>query len=128
MRTKDNFIPRVRIVYVIVFLSGALLAGWLFFIQVVHGDYYRETANEQYVSPSADYFDRGVINFTKKDGQLVSAATVKKGYLLAINPKRLKNPKTALKKISSVVSVDKDDFMRRAAKKNDPYEEIARKI
>jgi len=113
---------------VFIFLFGAILAGRLFFIQVARGDYYREAANGQYVSPSADYFDRGIINFTKKDGQLVSAATVKKGYLLAINPKLLKDPEAAFKKISSVISVDKDDFLKRAAKKSDPYEEIAHKL
>jgi len=128
MRTKDDFIPRVRIVYTLVFLVGALLATRLFFIQVARGDYYREVANGQYISPSADYFDRGTINFTRKDGQLVSAATVKKGYLLAINPKRLKDPAEAFRRISSVVTVNKKDFMRRAAKKGDPYEEIAHRL
>lgn len=130
---KDNFIFRVRVVYVIFLLFGAVLIVNLFFIQVVRGNYYSERASRQYIAPSGGYFDRGSIYFKQKDGQIVSAATVKKGYVLAINPEKLKNPETAYEKISnafghSVSKLDKGDFLRRAAKKNDPYEEIVHKL
>ncbi len=126
---KDNFVFRVRVVYLVFFLFGALLAGRLFFLQVIKGEHYSERAGRQYIAPSGGYFNRGTIYFKKKDGGLVSAATVKKGYLLAINPKIMKNPESVYLKISAIAEgVDKDDFSRRAAKKNDPYEEIANKL
>ena len=126
---KDNFVFRVRVVYTLFFIAGALLAGRLFFVQIVKGNYYSERANNQYIAPSGGYFNRGTIYFKKKSGRLVSAATVKKGYVLAINPKILKDPKTAYQKIAGIAgAVNKEDFLRRASKENDPYEEIIHKL
>jgi len=131
MQIKDNFVFRARLVYAAIFILGIFIVGRLFFIQVVNGEYYRDTANSQYVGYSVSSFDRGTIYFKKKDDQIVSAATVKKGYVLAIKPNLLKDAKGAYDKITGVlenISIDEDDFLARANKKNDPYERIARKL
>ena len=131
---KDNFIFRVRVVYILFFIFGAILITRLFFVQVVSGDYYTERANKQYTVSSGGYFDRGSIYFKQKNGQIVSAATVKKGYVLAINPEKLKNSEAAFEKISQALGqtgfngINKKDFLRRAAKKSDPYEEVAHRL
>ena len=126
---KDDFVFRIKIVYALFFLAGALLVGRLFFVQVVKGEYYAERASRQYIAPSSGYFNRGTIYFKKKDGRLVSAAAVKKGFVLAINPEILKDPEDAYKKISGTTpTIDKEDFLRRASKKDDPYEEIIHKL
>jgi len=56
---------------------------------------------------------------------------VKNGYVLAIKPNVWKDAKGTYDKITSVletISIDEDDFLARANKKNDPYERIARKL
>jgi cell division protein FtsI/penicillin-binding protein 2 len=125
---KDGFSFRIRIAFIFVFIFGAVLATRLFFVQIVHGNYYKELASRQYVAPSAGYFDRGTVFFKRKDGQLISAATVKKGFLLAINPTLLINAESALEKISAVVKIDKGVFAKSAAKTSDTYEEVARRL
>lgn len=135
---RNDFIFRVRVVYFVFIFFALFIAGRLFLVQVVRGSYYKQKASDQYIAPSADYFDRGVIYFEKNDGQLISAATVKKGYLLAISPKNIKNPEFAYKKIKKILAPSgesnvedfssRDDFLRRAGKTGDPYEEVAHKL
>ena len=125
---KDGFSFRIRIAFILIFIFGAVLATRLFFVQVVHSGDYKELASRQYVAPSAGYFDRGAIFFKRKDGQLISAATIKKGFLLAINPSTLTNTENALEKISAIVKINKDTFTKSAAKKTDTYEEVARRL
>ncbi|MFA4890327.1 MAG: penicillin-binding protein 2 [Candidatus Paceibacterota bacterium] len=125
---KDNFSLRIKIAYIFIFVFGAVIATRLFFVQVVHSNDYKELASRQYVAPSAGYFDRGAIFFKKKDGQLISAATIKKGFILAINPKILNDAELAFTKISAVTQIDKDMFFKSAAKKSDTYEEVGRRL
>jgi len=125
---KDGFSFRIRIAFILIFIFGAVLGIRLFFVQIARGSYYKELASRQYVAPSAGYFDRGAIFFKRKDGQLISAATVKKGFLLAINPSILANAQSALEKISAVVKIDKSAFAKSAAKTSDTYEEVARRL
>jgi cell division protein FtsI/penicillin-binding protein 2 len=125
---RDNFSFRIKVAYLFIFIFGAVIITRLFFIQVVHGKYYKELATRQYVAPTAGFYDRGAIFFKRKDGQLISAATVKKGFLLAINPKLLENAETAFEKLSSVAQIDKEIFFKSAAKKTDIYEEVAHRL
>lgn len=125
---KDNFSLRIKIAFIFIFVFGAVIVTRLFFVQMVHGDHYKELASRQYVAPPAGYFDRGTIFFKKKDGQLISAATIKKGFILAINPKILNDAESAFIKISAIVQIDQDAFFKSAAKKSDIYEEVGRRL
>lgn len=125
---KDGFKFRLRLIYLFLFLFSAVLITRLFFIQVVKGHNYQDLANQQYIAPAAEYFDRGSIYFKGKDGNLISAATVKNGFQLVINPGILKDPEDAYQKISKIVDIDKDNFFKSAGKKNDPYEVIAHRL
>lgn len=125
---RDPFILRIRIVYILIFSFGILILGRLFFVQVLNSHVYREEANQQYFVSPAQYFDRGTIFLKDKDGQLVSVASIKKGFLLAINPTILEKPEDAYEKISQIIPLDKDLFFKCADKKDDIYEEVASKI
>lgn len=125
---RDPFILRIRIIYVLIFVFGILILGRLFFVQVLNSHIYKEEANRQYFVSPAQYFDRGTIFLKDKDGQLVSVATIKKGFLLAINPTILEKPENVYEKISQIISLDKDLFFKCAGKKDDIYEEVASKI
>ena len=90
-------------------------------------------ADRQYLRPAVSIFSRGDIFFRTKDGDLVSAATTKQGFTIAINPKILKNATTTYEKLAGVYSrfnrdLPRDDFFLRAAKSEDPYEEIINRV
>lgn len=94
-------------------------------LQVVESDVYQEKAERQYSSTAKNIFTRGTIYFRNKDGTLVSAATLKSGSIITLNPQILKNPEEAYDRLVPILPVDHDVFMARALKANDPYEEIA---
>ncbi len=125
---EKEFVLRIRIIYILIFIFGFIILTRLFFIQVVRSDDFKTLANNQYFAVPAGYFDRGNIYFKKKDGQLISAGVTKKGFLLAINPKFIDNPQEVYDKLSKIIEIDKNLFFKAAEKKDDIYEEISHKI
>ncbi len=119
---------RIRLIYAVVVVVALLLTLKLFFVQIVQGEYYIVKADRQYQQPARELLDRGTIFFQERDGTRVSAATMQNGFLLAINNRELKNPNEVFTELSRLLPLDRDLFYRRAAKLNDPYEEIAFKI
>lgn len=124
---KFNYSNRIRIISIFIFLFALLLIGRLYILQIVDNDVYIEKANRQYSSTAKNIFSRGSIFFTNKDGTLVSAATLRSGAIIAVNPQILKNPEDVYQKINGILPIDHDYFILKATKKNDPYEEIATK-
>lgn len=122
---KSNPITRIRIISICLFLFAVLLIGRLYMLQVVRNDTYSEKADRQYSSTSKNIFTRGTIFFQNKDNTLVSAATLKSGFIVAVNPQILINPEQVYEQIKDIVEVDREMFMAKAKKQNDPYEEIA---
>lgn len=117
----------MRLISLATVLVGVFFLIRLFSLQVVKSEAYTETADRSYVK-SSDTFDRGAIFFEKRDGSRISAATVTSGYLLAINPGLIKDPRDVYTRISEITDLDRTDFMNKAEKKGDPYEEVADKI
>ncbi|OGG72963.1 hypothetical protein A3A38_01705 [Candidatus Kaiserbacteria bacterium RIFCSPLOWO2_01_FULL_53_17] len=126
----DALIVRIRFLSIVVFLGGTLLVARLFFVQIVRGEAFRAEAGAQYVAPVEDSFGRGSIFFQNKDGSRGDeAATLKSGFTIAINPKAIPDPEALFGALSAVIpDLDSADFFLRAGKKNDPYEEIARRL
>lgn len=120
-----NFITRTRVLSVAVLLFALCLVAKLFLIQVVHSATYAERADHQYVTPASDIFERGTIYFSQKDGTLVSAATQTSGFKVAIDPEEITDKDGTYDKLSAVVSIPKADFVAKASKTDDPYEEVA---
>jgi stage V sporulation protein D (sporulation-specific penicillin-binding protein) len=101
----------------------------LYFLQIVNGDTYSEKADRQYTSVSVDTFDRGNIFFRDKNGAQVAAASLKTGYILALNNKDIAtDTESYYKKISEIIPLDASLFYSKISKKDDPYEEIATHI
>lgn len=111
----------------IIIFSGALLTK-LFWVQVVHGNYYSEEADRQYVTPVNDIYQRGTIYFKRKDGELISAATQISGFKLAIHTGKLTDAENVYEKLKEITFISREEFLARAAKKNDPYEEVANRL
>jgi cell division protein FtsI/penicillin-binding protein 2 len=122
---------RLRLLSICILLFAAVLVGKLYLVEVVSGDAFKAKAAHQYVA-GANYFDRGDIFFTQKDGTLVPAATVKTGFTLAANPEEIAkagtDTQTIYDKVNAVVPVPKAEFDQKISKITDPYEELAKRL
>jgi cell division protein FtsI/penicillin-binding protein 2 len=125
---QPNAQLRIRIILGFIVLVGLVIIGRLYWLGVVENGYYKERANEQYVSPKSGLFDRGTIYFTTKTGVRIAAATVEDGFTLAIDPEKLTDAQTAFEKVNAILPINEAKFMAAAAKKTDPYEEIMNQI
>ncbi len=121
---KSSFIFRTRIILFLILLFGFILVAKLFLVQIVHSDFYSEKAEHQYATPSGDIYERGTIYFSRRDGELVSAATQVSGYKVAINPTKITDAESVYEKLSKVAPLGHDEFIAKALKEKDPYEEI----
>lgn len=121
---KSNFTLRLRIVSLVIILITFVFVGRLFLVQVVKKEVFAERADRQYVTPTDQIFERGSILFTRKDGELVSGALQISGFKLAINPNKISNIENTYEKLNAIVPLDKEDFLAKANKKDDPYEDV----
>lgn len=115
---KIIFFSRVFIVLGIIF---CIKLAWL---QIIHGADYVRDADRQYITPKSQIFDRGAIYFSKKDGTQVSAATVKNGFKIAVNPKTLVDVNGLYDQLNSIIPIDRLVFDKKTSKKTDVYEEL----
>lgn len=119
---------RIRILSVAFILGASLLVVRLFSLQVVNGSTYDAKANKQYVVSVGDLFDRGSILFQKRDGTIVSGATITSGFKVVLDATELIDKEDTYQKLSQIIEIDRDEFMLRAQKTNDTHEEIARRL
>jgi len=124
---RAQFRSRIRLVLAFVLLVALAVLIRLYFVQIVHGDEYSQKADRQFASGGSGLFDRGAIYFTRKDGALISAATLATGFLVAINPQIIQNPEAVYTALSTVVpdAITHDAFLAVAAKKGQVYIEVA---
>ncbi|MFA6278879.1 MAG: penicillin-binding protein 2 [Candidatus Paceibacterota bacterium] len=127
---RAQFRTRIRLILAFVVCAALLIIVRLYSVQIVHGDEYTEKADRQFASGGSGLFDRGSIYFTRKDGALISAATLQTGFLVAINPQTLQDPEAAYIAISSIASstISHDAFLAAAAKKAQVYIEVAHRV
>jgi cell division protein FtsI (penicillin-binding protein 3)/stage V sporulation protein D (sporulation-specific penicillin-binding protein) len=128
---RAQFRSRVRVILAFVVLFALLIFIRLYFVQIVHGDEYSQKADRQFASGGSGLFDRGSIYFTRKDGTLISGATLASGFLVAINPQALEDPEAAYAALTAATSstlMAHDAFLAAAAKKNQVYVEVAHRL
>ncbi len=118
-------ISRTRLLSALCLAAGLLLLGRLYFVQIVDGADFLAKADRQYAPKGGALWNRGSIFFTGKDGSEVGAATLASGFTLAIQPKMIADPEALFAALSSLVSLDRETFLRKASRKDDPYEEVA---
>ena len=126
MRTQ--LLNRIRILVAGILIFACVIVVRLYILQIAHGQSYRAEANNQYVRSSRDIFDRGSIFFTLRTGERIAAASLKSGYMLALNPNQIENPTVVYNALSKYMQFDREIFFARAEKTDDPYEEMARHI
>lgn len=125
---RRSFAIRIRIIAVLFFCAALLLLFRLYFLQILKGSELRENVEAQYVVRAGNSDERNDIFFQDKSGELFVAALMESGYLLAINPKEIKDPEKTYEKLSAIIPLDHERFMKGAEKRVDPYEEIAPRI
>src|SRR6266403_3390836 len=116
---------RIYIIITAVAMLGGIIVIRLFSLQVLNSKSYQARAEKQYVTPSGNIFDRGNIYFTAKDGTTVAAATVEDGFKAAIKPIDVTDPAQAYTDLNAVIPTVQADFLAAAAKKKNPYEDVA---
>ncbi|HEX2792653.1 MAG TPA: penicillin-binding protein 2 [Candidatus Paceibacterota bacterium] len=119
---------RLRVLSTLLFLFAFLLITRLYFVQVVDAAEYQLRAEKQYMSSSQELFDRGSIYLTRKDGSLLSAATLATGFTVAMRPSDIEDAETAYAALSAQVAIDKEAFLASAARIDDPYEVVAKRV
>lgn len=121
---------RLRVITLLLILFALLLVSKLYFLQIIQGEEFRAKAEHQYVA-GVTYFDRGVIFFKTKDNALVPGATVKNGFTLVLNPTLLTakdDLEDLYSKLSAFTPLDRTTFLTKAAKVNDTYEELGKRL
>ncbi len=121
-------ISRTRILSLFIVGLFVLIIVKLFYVQVIHKSVYQTRGDGQYMTGRGETEPRGSIYFTRQDGNLVSAATMNSGYILAISPRTIINPEETFKKINTIYPIEKNIFNEKMLKKTDPYEEIAHRV
>lgn len=119
---------RIKLLAILICAGAVFFAGRLYYLQVVKSDAYLEKADRQYVRKGQTVFDRGSIFLSAKDGNLVSAATLKTGYTVALEPKKILHPEDVYNALSGILTFDENILLHKIDDTNDSYEEIAKKI
>lgn len=119
---------RLRFLSIVLAAVALLLITRLYFVQIVHGRDFSLRADRQYVSSSQELYDRGSIYFTRKDGTLLSAASLGTGFTLSMSPAKLVNPEDTYAKLVAITPIERDAFFASAARTDDPYEVIAKRV
>ena len=126
--SKALLTRRVRVLCGFFIIAALLLIVRLYFIQVVHGASYRLQAAGQYAEQNPEIGHRGSIFFTGRDDTLVAAAVMQAGWRIAIDPRQIEDAQMVYKELSRITPIDSDAFFASAAKKSDPYEEVATRL
>lgn len=126
MRAKS--ILRIRCITGAILFLALILLVRLYHVQVVLGSEYDSRAKSQYVHTVEDLFSRGSILFSTKSDELVSAATVQSGYLLAVDPRRVTDVKVTHAALSKIIPLDENEFTRMATLPERTYVEIETKV
>ncbi|MEK7194199.1 MAG: penicillin-binding protein 2 [Patescibacteria group bacterium] len=122
---------RLRLLSLAIIAFALILVSKLYYVQIVKGDVFRAKADHQYIEGS-NFFNRGTIYFSAKDGTLVPAAAVKTGFTLSIDPQLFRqlgsDKESVYEKINAVVPIEKSVWEVKAFKDYDPYEELAKRL
>ncbi len=126
MRERIRF--RLRILIIGALFISLLLASRLYYLQIIRAEDFALASERQYARAGSTLFDRGNIFATRKDGTLVSVATLATGFTLAINPQTLENKNEALRLLDEIIPIEDETFLRLASDTSRKHIVIQKKI
>ena len=121
---RREMVIRIRVITGVVLFLALILLFRLYYLQVNQNDFYTEKAERQYVHTKQDLYSRGSIFFTTKDGEKVSAASIRSGFLLAFNPTLITDPANVCEKLQPFLKIEKERCLEKADLKERTYVEI----
>lgn len=116
---------RIRAVAGTVCLVAFLLIVRSYIVQIAHGEQYASQAESQYTRTTSELYDRGSIFFSTRDGAALSAAAIKSGYVLALDPSRITDSEQVCREIIQVVEIDEELCLFRATLEKRTYVEFS---
>jgi cell division protein FtsI/penicillin-binding protein 2 len=105
-----------------------MLIGRLYYIQGIKSEDYQLQADKQYIRTGQSVFDRGTIYWTTRTGDRISAASLKTGYTITLEPEKVTEPADIVNALSGVLVVDEEALVTKLEDKSDRYEEVARRV
>ncbi len=126
MNANLRFRARIILIFASIVALGLIVT--LYRLQIVNGEQYAKKADLQYVETGTTLLNRGSIFLSTKDGTKIQGATLKSGYRIYINPSVLEDAPTVFQAISQYLDLDEAEFIKKASKVNDKYEEIASQV
>jgi cell division protein FtsI/penicillin-binding protein 2 len=125
MSTVSIFHNRSRIIFGLGIAVFAIFILRLYHLQIMLGADYRRQADRQYVIDPGTQFARGTILFSTREGQYLPAASTRHGTKVAITPNTISDAEGLYAKLAAIVpELERETFLSRASKTDDPYEEI----
>ncbi len=122
-------IQKVDLVFFLFFLVAVYLIYNLYILQIIKGSYFNDKVlNQNRNHSNFNSFYRGTIFFQGSDDQKIVVATQKNGWTIAINPTTLRDKEIVFEKINHIIEINKEVFLKKASKINDPHEVIARRV
>lgn len=119
---------RVTLLGILICSFAILLVGRLYYVQGIKNEAYSNQADRQYVKTGNALYDRGSISWSLKDGTPVSAATLKTGYTIAVEPKKVEYPEDVVNALSGLFPFEEEELLNIVENKDDSYEEIGQRI
>lgn len=123
----DSRLHNIWFINIGVLCVALILIAKLGYIQIAHGEFYRDKVEAQYTM-AVSTFDRGTIFFEEKTGRTISAATVVPDYTLAIDPTKVTDREALADKLLAFISFDRAKFVSGVSRTGDKYEEIAKHL
>lgn len=121
---RRQMIIRIRVIAGVLLFLAAIVVVRLYYVQVYSHDHYLARAEQQYVHTVSDLYTRGSIYFTGREGDLISAASLRQGFAIALNPARITDPEMMCKRLNEDAAVDYDYCFERATLAERTYVEL----
>jgi cell division protein FtsI/penicillin-binding protein 2 len=126
---QARFHRRLYVVYVLMVVVALVFVYRLIHLQIIHHETFVRMAENQYIGVASGVLERGDIYFTSKDGEYVTAATIKHGYKIFVNPSIITEPEALIASLGEALrtgdsSYDEEHIRGRLARTDDTYEEV----
>lgn len=124
MGVRQRSMKRIRVITALLLTIAFLLVARMYYLQVLQHDHYVERATRQYTYTVRDLYDRGSVYFTTKDNEQVSAAAIKSGYVIAVDPTAITDVAQTYERLTAVYPISKAEFTDAATKPDRTYVEL----
>lgn len=119
---------KIRLISVLIIFVALVLVARLYFVQIVHGEYFVSAAERQNLNENTIQYDRGGIFFESKLGEKIPAAISRSGFTVAVNPMIITDSEKIYDELSKVLPLNKEEFLLKVSQKDRKYEEVAKHL